>query len=73
MKIHYSGGLRFKNWKGSIEMLPGWPCCASGDQAYAVRKRGNQTFNKENVTCKNCLNNIKKAEESSAAKIEGEV
>lgn len=61
MKIHYAGGLKIYRNGGVTEMLRGWASCVSGDRAYSIREQGNFTYNKENVTCKSCLKNMKAA------------
>lgn len=47
-KIHYSG-------EGVDYMLPGWPCCGSGEFAFQVRRDGNHTRDVNAVTCGKCL------------------
>lgn len=49
--VHFSGGVR----KKALEILPGWPCCKSGNAAERVRFDGNQTDDANDVTCRVCL------------------
>lgn len=56
MKIHYSGGLRTRFGKKGLRIaLPGWAACTSGEKAEKIRRAGNQTRDRDDVTCAACL------------------
>ena len=43
-------------------MLPGWASCATGDRAYKIRDEGNQTTDKNKVSCGKCIKNMQAAD-----------
>lgn len=55
-KVHYSGGLKWRKPDGTVcWRARGFGLCCSGDMAYVIRDRGNQTDELAGVTCKKCL------------------
>lgn len=49
--IHWAGGVQHARG----EWLPGWPCCCSGERAYAIEAEGNLSRAPDEVTCGKCL------------------
>lgn len=55
--FHWGGGLQYVNGKKTHCHGRGYPCCCSGDRAYAIRDNGTQVFDDDDanlVTCKRC-------------------
>ena len=50
-KMHWAGGAILKRGNS----VPGYPCCCSGDRAEAIKRRDEQTYDRDKVTCKRCL------------------
>lgn len=55
--VHFAGGIVYRsgrNGKGCTEMLRGWPVCCSGDRARDIAARGQQSYDRAEVTCAKC-------------------
>lgn len=65
--IHYSGGVLYRvGQRGSAEHLPGWPACCSGDRARKIAADGEQSDTPAKVTCKRCLDLLRRHREDAA-------
>jgi hypothetical protein len=65
--IHYAGGVTYNTARGSVvDMLGGWPVCCSGDRARRIRAQGQQTYERAAVTCRGCLDRIRRHDERAA-------
>ncbi len=54
--MHFSGGACYNTGKnGQTCMGAGWPCCVSGDRAFAIKHSGWLTRDESAVTCPRCL------------------
>lgn len=56
--IHYAGGLVYRLRRGKAIVLRGWAACCSGAKVVRIREQGNQTYDREGVSCKTCLKRI---------------
>jgi hypothetical protein len=55
--VHWLGGVDYARGR----RLPGWPCCCAGDVAEKISHDGARgTRNPLAVTCKACLNMMRK-------------
>lgn len=54
--IHYAG--RIDHAGGYV--LPGWAACCSGDKAIKIRAERRNTYDKDLVSCKQCLHMMAK-------------
>lgn len=67
--MHYCGALQIYEKGGKVtDLLSGWPVCCSGDRCVAIKDSGWITRVKLYVTCKTCLQQIKRAEQSVATR-----
>lgn len=54
--IHYAGEVRTP----TTHVAAGWAACCSGDRARKIKAEGRNTYEPERVTCKRCLDMIRK-------------
>lgn len=62
VKVHWTGGARYRRGNTSVELLRGWPVCCSGDRSVRLAETG-QTTNAtvDHVTCKLCRAVLRRA------------
>ena len=53
--IHYAGKMRVQLKRSFQVILSGWAACCSGEKAEKIRAGGNNTYDRNKVTCKACL------------------
>jgi hypothetical protein len=58
--MHYAGSLVYRTSTGVVTILPGWAACCSGPMAVKIRSDGNNTYDRDKVTCKTCLLRLSK-------------
>lgn len=58
--VHYAGSLVYRTSTRVVTILPGWAACCSGPKAVKIRRDGNNTLDRAQVTCKTCLLRISK-------------
>lgn len=54
--IHYAGELVYRSGRaGCTHVSAGFAACSYGDAAWKVRREGNHSYDRKEVTCKRCL------------------
>lgn len=64
--MHYDGGLRWSDARGSRERARGWAACVFGAQALEILRGGRQTIVVSKVTCLRCKSLIEQARRANA-------
>lgn len=58
--VHWAGGVRIVKGRMVTTFGAGFPCCCLGDKARRIAAEGRQSWERERVTCKQCLKQIER-------------